>query len=144
MECPMKKDENCIFCKIVDGIIPCFKIYEDDKILAFMDINPLNPGHTLVIPKEHSETIFDISTEDYGLMSIVAARIAVAIKKTLKPDGLNIMQLNGKAANQVVSHVHMHVTPRWFGDSLPISAWEPVPGNMEMIEENARLICEQL
>lgn len=140
----MIKDENCIFCKIVDGKIPCFKVYEDDRVLAFMDINPLNPGHTLVIPKEHSETIFDISSEDYGRISIVASKIAVAIKNTLKPDGINIMQLNGKAANQVVPHVHMHVTPRWSGDGLAISAWEPVSGNMETIRENARIISEQL
>ncbi len=140
----MKKDENCIFCKIVDGIIPCFKVYEDDRILAFMDINPLNPGHALVIPKEHSATIFDISPEDYGRISIVAARIAVAVKNVMRPDGINIMQLNGKAANQVVPHVHMHVTPRWFGDGLAISEWEPVPGNMEIIRKNARLISEQL
>lgn len=140
----MNKDGNCIFCKIVDGIIPCIKVYENAKILAFMDINPLSPGHTLVIPKEHAENIFDISPEDYALISGIAARIASAINKSLKPDGVNIMQLNGKAANQVVPHLHMHVTPRWFGDGLTISAWEPKPGNMESVKENAELIKAHL
>lgn len=140
----MKKDANCIFCKIIDGAIPCVKVFEDDKVLAFMDINPLNPGHTLVVPKDHSETIFDISSEDYGHVASVAAKIAGAIKKALKPDGLNIMQLNCKAANQVVPHVHVHITPRWTGDGLTISAWEPAPGNMEAVRENARLISEEL
>ncbi len=140
----MKRDENCIFCKIVEGKIPSIKVFEDEKLLAFMDINPLSPGHTLVIPKEHSESVFDISPEDYGHIARTAAKIALAIKKALKPDGVNIMQLNGKAANQVVPHVHMHITPRWNGDGLTISAWEPVPGNIETIKQNARLISEQL
>lgn len=136
----MKKDNNCIFCKIVDGNIPCIKVYEDTKIIAFMDINPLSLGHTLVIPKEHFENIFEITPEDYGLISIAAAKIALAVKKALKPDGVNIMQLNGKAANQVVPHLHMHVTPRWLGDGLTISAWEPKPGNIDSIKETAELI----
>lgn len=137
MEKAMKKDDNCIFCKIVDGVIPCVKVYEDSRVLAFMDINPLSPGHTLVVPKEHHENIFEISPDDYGLISSVAAKIAHAVKKALNPDGVNIMQLNGKAANQVVPHLHMHVTPRWIGDGLTISAWEPVPGDMESVKENA-------
>ncbi len=140
----MKKDENCVFCKIVEGKIPSIKVYEDEKILAFMDINPLNPGHTLVIPKEHFETIFEISSQDYALISATAARISVAIKKALQPDGVNIMQLNGKAANQVVPHLHMHITPRWFEDGLTISAWEPKPGDIESVKQNAERIRQLL
>ncbi|MGD9817583.1 MAG: HIT family protein [Desulfomonilaceae bacterium] len=140
----MRKDDSCIFCKIVEGFIPCIKVYEDDRLLAFMDINPLNTGHTLVIPKEHFENIFEIPAEDYGSLSSVASKIASAIKKALNPDGINIMQLNGKAANQVVPHLHMHITPRWHGDNLTISSWEPKPGDVESIKENAQAIIAQL
>ena len=126
---------ECIFCKIVKGEIPAVKVYEDERVLAFMDINPLNDGHTLVIPKKHAETIFEIDPEDLAATIKVAQKVAKAIKKALNPDGLTIIQLNKKAAGQVVPHLHIHLVPRWENDGLKVSRWEPTPGDMEKIKE---------
>lgn len=129
----MKTDPDCIFCKIVAGDVPCAKVYEDDRALAFMDIMPLNRGHLLVIPKEHFGTILDISPDLYGHLYTVIARLSRAVRTVVEPDGMNVMQLNGKAANQVVPHLHIHIVPRFAGDSVPISQWEPVPGDQAEI-----------
>jgi histidine triad (HIT) family protein len=136
--------KDCIFCKIVAGEIPCTKVFEDDATLSFMDIMPLNKGHLLVIPKEHYNTIIEVEPDLYGHLYSVACKISKAVQAALNPDGINIMQLNGRAANQVVPHVHIHVAPRWHGDGLTISAWEPVPGNMEEIAKVADAIRSKL
>jgi len=136
----MKSSPDCIFCKIVEGRIPCTKVYEDDLVLAFMDISPLNRGHLLVVPKEHFENIVEISAELYGHLARVVSSTAKALQEVLKPDGMNVMQLNGKAGNQVVPHVHMHLVPRWHGDGLTICAWEPVPGDRDDIAAAAEAI----
>ncbi len=136
----MEHRDDCIFCKIVKGEIPCIKIYEDENALAFMDIAPLNQGHVLIIPKSHYETILDIEPDVFGRLGNVVARVSKAVQKTLKPDGINVMQLNGKAANQVVPHLHIHVVPRKFGDGLSICAWNPIPGSMDQIKSTAEAI----
>ncbi|MDA8408580.1 MAG: HIT family protein [Deltaproteobacteria bacterium] len=132
--------DDCIFCKIVKGEIPCIKIYEDEKALAFMDIAPLNEGHVLIVPKNHYETILNIEPDVFGWLGNVAAKVCKAVQKTLKPDGINVMQLNGKAANQVVPHLHIHIVPRNFGDGLSICAWDPIPGSMDQIKSTAEAI----
>jgi histidine triad (HIT) family protein len=124
---------HCIFCKIVKGEIPCTKVFENDRVLAFMDINPLNDGHVLVIPKKHAATILQIDEADFTAVAAVVHKISAAIQKALKPDGINVLQLNGEAANQVVPHLHVHIVPRWSEDTLSISRWEVVPGDMEKI-----------
>lgn len=136
----MNTSADCIFCKIVSGQIPGAKVYEDDRVLAFMDIAPLNRGHLLVVPKEHVETIADIDPELYGHLAWVICRLAKAVQTAVKPDGMNVMQLNGKAGNQVVPHVHMHLVPRWQGDGLTICAWEPVMGDKVEISATAETI----
>lgn len=140
----MKTDEDCIFCKIVAGRIPCTRVYEDEKALAFMDISPLNKGHLLVIPKEHFGNIMDIDPDLYGRLSGIVCRLSKAVKDALNPDGINVLQLNGEAANQVVPHLHMHLVPRWHGDGLTISAWTPIAGNMEEIAGIADAIKQKL
>lgn len=140
----MRKRDDCIFCKIVAGEIPCMKVYEDDSVLGFMDIMPLSKGHVLVIPKEHLENIGETDPELYGHLASVICRISRAVQESFAPDGLNVQQLNGKAANQVVPHLHMHLVPRWHGDGITISEWEPVPGNMEEIAANAEEIKSRL
>ena len=135
---------DCIFCKIISGDIPCTKIYEDDRVLAFMDINPLSEGHLLIIPKHHAETIVDIEEEDFSAVMAVTHKIAGAVKRVLNPDGMNLLQLNGKAANQVVPHLHVHIVPRRSGDGLTISQWNPVQGDMEKIGLVAQKIKEAL
>ena len=135
---------DCIFCKIVNGEIPCTKVFEDDHVLAFMDINPLNDGHLLVIPKTHANTILEIEERDFMAVTAAVHKIAGAVQAALKPDGMNLLQLNGKAANQVVPHLHVHIVPRWSGDDLKISQWEIVPGDFEKINGVAERIVSAL
>jgi histidine triad (HIT) family protein len=135
---------DCIFCKIIEGKIPSTKVYEDDRVFAFMDINPLNDGHLLIIPKTHSATIDEISEDDFLAVMSATRTLAQAVTKALKPDGINLLQLNGKAANQVVPHLHVHIVPRWSEDGLEISQWTPVEGDMGKIGKLAEKIKKTL
>ena len=110
----MKND--CIFCAIADGEIPSFKIYEDDTVVAYLDINPVSEGHTLVIPKAHTEGLLD--TPDETLAAVVARvkKVAAHLKASLPCEGFNIAQNNGEVAGQTVKHVHFHIVPRYEGD----------------------------
>ncbi len=135
---------DCLFCKIVNGDIPCTKVYENDKVLSFMDINPMSNGHLLVIPKNHGITIDELPESDFLAVMAATKKIAEAVKKALNPDGMNILQLNGKAANQVVPHLHVHIVPRWSDDGLTVSKWDPVPGDMEQIGQTSEKIQEFL
>ena len=110
--------KNCIFCKIVAGEIPAIKLYEDDLILAFMDIAPINFGHTLVIPKEHHTSTATIPEDVAGRMFRVGARLGVAQKRALEADGYNFHLSDGTVAGQVVMHAHLHIVPRWTDDSF--------------------------
>jgi histidine triad (HIT) family protein len=135
---------DCIFCKIVSGEIPSVKVYEDDRVLAFMDINPLNDGHLLIIPKAHAATIHEIAEADFLAVMSATHRLASAVNKALSPEGMNLLQLNGKAANQVVPHLHVHIVPRWSGDGLTVSQWDIVPGDMEKVKAVAEQIQSAL
>lgn len=135
----MASNTDCIFCKIIDGEIPCFKIFEDDNTLAFMDINPANEGHALVIPKSHAADVYSVSAETISASVVTAQKVAAAVDKTLNPGGLNLLQCNGSAAAQSVMHFHIHVLPRYNNDELKLN-WELVPGNMEAIEVLAKSI----
>ena len=134
---------DCIFCKIIAGEIPCFKIYEDDDTLAFMDINPANEGHALVIPKEHSADVYAVSDAAISSSVIAAKNVAIAIQKTLRPDGINLLQCNGPAAAQSVLHFHLHVLPRREGDELKLN-WGLEPGDMDAIGQLAERIRANL
>ena len=128
--------EDCIFCKIIKGEMPCFKVYEDDKVLAFGDINPVAEGHTLVIPKNHSENLWEIPGEDLAAVQLASKTIIQAIKDALDPIGVAALQLNGRGVNQVVMHYHLHLVPRMSGAPvLPMTSWEIKPGDMEAIEK---------
>ncbi|MBN1896705.1 MAG: HIT family protein [Candidatus Aenigmarchaeota archaeon] len=116
----MNEDNGCLFCKIASGEIPSKKVYEDEKVFAFLDINPRNPGHTLVIPKKHFTTISDMSEEEYGELFSRAKYVANGVQKGTKSDGLSVVQSNGKAAGQVVTHVHVHLIPRYMSEG-PVS-----------------------
>lgn len=129
----MRTDSECIFCKIVAGDIPCFKLYEDEQTLAFMDINPANEGHALVIPKEHWENVYAIPPELIAAATQTVKKVAEAVNKTLKPDGINVVQANGKGAAQSVLHFHMHILPRRIGDELKLN-WGLRPGDMDAIK----------
>lgn len=112
---------DCIFCKIAAGQMPCKKIYEDDKVLAFLDINPANPGHALVIPKKHFETLFDIDDDTLKELITKTKAIATIIKDRLKANAVNILQNNGKQAGQLVNHIHFHIIPRFPNDKVLIT-----------------------
>jgi histidine triad (HIT) family protein len=123
---------DCVFCKIRDGQIPSMRIFEDDRTLAFMDINPLNSGHCLVVTKAHAATLFEAEIADLQAAIATAQRVAMAIRDGLKPDGLNMLQANGAAAFQSVPHYHLHLIPRWTNDGKGFD-WKLVPGNREQI-----------
>jgi histidine triad (HIT) family protein len=114
--------DGCIFCKIVRGEAPAYKVHEDEWVLVFMDLFPVTDGHTLVVTREHFESVFE-ATED-SLRAVVAAsrRVAHAIRAALQPDGLMVFQLNGRAAGQSVFHYHMHLLPRNEGEPLALHA----------------------
>lgn len=135
---------DCIFCKIIEGQIPSVKVYEDDTVVAFLDINPLSTGHTLVVPKTHADNIVEISEPDAIAVMKAVRIIAAAIKKGVQADGVNILQLNGKAAGQVVPHLHVHIIPRWFDDGITISHWPMQAGDMKKIAEVAGKIKAEL
>ncbi|KYG31835.1 HIT family protein [Alkalihalobacillus trypoxylicola] len=109
----MKHDPNCIFCKIIQKEIPAAIIFEDDDVLAFMDISQVTKGHTLVIPKQHQKDIFELTTETAASLYQKVPLIAQALKDTFEPIGLNIVNNNGEAAGQTVFHYHMHLLPRY-------------------------------
>jgi histidine triad (HIT) family protein len=111
-------DESCIFCKIVQKQTPSSIVYEDETVLVFVDIRPLNMGHTLIIPKTHCIDIFDIPQELLSQVHKVSKQIALAVKKATNADGISIIQQNGKAAGQDIFHIHIHVIPRFEGQKL--------------------------
>jgi histidine triad (HIT) family protein len=111
----MAYDPSNIFAKILRGEIPCVKVYEDDKTLAFMDVMPEAEGHVLVVPKEPAENILDLSPEGMAAMMATTQKIAKAVDKALQPDGILLKQYNRAAAGQSVFHVHFHIVPRWEG-----------------------------
>ncbi len=103
----------CIFCKIIEGTIPSVKIYEDEHVLAFMDIMPVTRGHVLLIPKTHRENVYDLTEEEAAQLFSVVPTIANALKDEFKPAGLNLLQNNGAHAGQAVFHFHLHFIPRY-------------------------------
>jgi len=107
---------KCPFCEIAKGAIPAKKVYEDENTIAFLDINPRNPGHTLVVPKKHFATILDIPVEDAGELFKAVKKIAVAVQSGMKAQGVSISQSNGSAAGQLVPHMHFHVIPRFLSE----------------------------
>lgn len=107
---------DCIFCKIINGEIPCAKVYEDEHVLAFMDIMQVTKGHTLVIPKVHKENVFELTPDLAKNFFESVTKVAGAVKKQLNPKGLNLINNNGKEAGQTVFHYHMHIVPRYGKD----------------------------
>lgn len=112
-------DETCVFCRIAQKQVPANLVYEDEKVIAFLDIKPLNEGHTLVIPKAHYASIFDIPKDLIAYLHGTTKQVAIAVKKATNADGISIIQQNGKAAGQDVFHLHVHVIPRYEGQKLP-------------------------
>ncbi|HUI00499.1 MAG TPA: HIT family protein [Nitrososphaerales archaeon] len=104
-------EKDCIFCKIVAGKLPSYRVYEDANHVAFLDINPFSKGHTLVCPKRHGETLWDMDEKEIADVFMVASKVSTAIVPAMNADGFRLMQNNGEAANQAVAHIHVHVIP---------------------------------
>jgi histidine triad (HIT) family protein len=105
-------EHNCIFCKIVAGDVPCHRVYDDDRVLAFLDIGPLARGHTLVIPKAHAVTLGDLADDDAAAIGRVLPRLVRAVGQATGVEPCNVLQNNGAEAGQAVMHVHFHIIPR--------------------------------
>jgi len=112
--------EDCIFCRIAAGKAPASVVYENDLVMAFMDIGQANPGHVLVAPKQHMRDIYELDEELAAEVMRVAVRVAKAVKRQMKPDGLNLLQANERAGLQSVFHFHLHVLPRFWGDEIDV------------------------
>ncbi len=110
--------DGCVFCQMVDGEIPVTKVYEDDAVLAFLDIGPISDGHALVIPKQHCAMLHECDPEVLAEISARLGRIAEAVMAAMDADGYNVLSNNGAAAGQVVEHLHFHVIPRKVGDQV--------------------------
>lgn len=126
--------DNCIFCKIVNGEIPSAKVFENDEVLAFLDISQVTKGHTLIIPKKHCENVFELDEQTAQAIFKEVPKVANAIKKTFQPQGLNLLQNNGKAADQSVFHFHIHLLPR-YGEEDGFSANWKVNGDKYQSED---------
>ncbi|ABS64409.1 histidine triad (HIT) protein [Parvibaculum lavamentivorans DS-1] len=134
----MAYDQNNIFAKILRGEAPCFKVYEDDMTLSFMDVMPQAEGHTLVIPKYPAENIYDLDAEYAGAMAKTVKKIAAAVKLAFNAPGILVAQLNGAAAGQTVFHIHTHIIPRSQGIDLKLHAREIA--DFEELKKNAEKI----
>lgn len=109
-----------MFCKIINGEMPCHKIYEDEETLAFLDINPASKGHTLIIPKKHYVNIHDVDEETLNFIMKTTKKMSAKLKQKLNASGINIVNASGKDAQQSVFHIHFHVVPRYEGDGLDL------------------------
>jgi len=116
---------DCVFCKIVKGEIGCAKVFEDNDVLAFLDVNPVSKGHCLVIPKIHFENIFNVEESILQKVIVAAKNISEKIKVSLQADGINLIQANGKVAGQEIMHFHLHIIPRHEGDGLKLHGDHP-------------------
>lgn len=116
--------DNCIFCKIANGEIPSATLYEDEEFRVILDLNPASKGHALILPKKHSANLFDLPDETAGRAMMLAKKIGAVLKDGLNADGINVVQNNGEAAGQTVFHYHMHLIPRYQGDTVNIK-WNP-------------------
>ncbi len=130
---------DCLFCKIVASKIPSTKVYEDDTILAFLDIHPVNIGHTLVIPKIHTVNLYDTPDTTLAHMMNVVKKLSVAIKSAVCADGINIEMNNDSVAGQIIFHTHMHIVPRFSGDGF--THWR---GARDYREEEMREVAEKI
>ncbi len=128
--------EDCLICKIIDGKIPSYTLYEDEDIKVFLDIYPMSKGHSLVVPKKHFEDIFTISEADMIFTKKIPL-VASRLKKITGATGMNIIQNNGSDAGQILNHIHFHLVPRFPNDGLNL-----IPSKSELDEETAKELVE--
>ncbi len=130
---------DCIFCKIVEGKIPANKIYETDDVLAFLDITPVNEGHTLVIPKKHYENLFEIPDDLLAKIILTIKDLSVAIQNAVNSGGINLAMNNREAAGQIVPHAHFHIIPRYMSDGHQLMHGRKyAPGRIEIVADEIK------
>ena len=139
-----EQHQGCIFCQIIAGNSPAARVFEDQHTLAFLDLNPINPGHCLVIPKTHHASLFTLDPPTYQAVAATTLRVAQAIQVALQPGGMNIFQANGVFAGQTVFHLHNHLLPRHENDNLRVEVHGLQPAAVEQLEPVAGRIREQL
>lgn len=135
------KNDDCIFCKIANGEIPSRTIYEDQLFRVILDLSPATRGHTLILPKDHSTNLYELPEETAAGVLVLAKKLAVIMRERLGCDGLNLVQNNGEAAGQTVSHFHLHMIPRYVGDSQKIG-WIPGKPSQEELDEVWKKLTE--
>lgn len=136
---------NCLFCQIIKGEIPCNKVFENDQVLAFLDIKPLNPGHTLIIPKQHAEHLLETNEVEARAVMDVAKKITPAILESVGAQGCNVTCNIGRAAGQIIFHTHVHVIPRYEGDGF--EAWHrdgEVSDGLSEVAERIRYLLDEI
>lgn len=134
---------DCVFCRIVAGQIPSIRVYEDDDVLAFMDIGQVNPGHVLVAVKRHAENLYALEEAQAAAVARASVQVARAIRDAFTPAGLSVYQANGKAAGQTVFHYHAHLVPRHDADGMQLT-WPVKNPSREKLQEYAARIVERL
>jgi histidine triad (HIT) family protein len=132
-------DNDCVFCMVLRGDLPSEKIYEDDHVVAVMDINPWTRGHAVVFPRKHAKNLFEIEDEELEHVAVAAKRVATKMRETLDCSGVNLLQSNGKSAWQTIFHLHVHVIPRYDDDPLQLPI-HPQPAEPEELAKVAEVI----
>ena len=132
---------DCVFCAIVSGTAPAERVAEDEHTVSFMDINPVNPGHVLTVPRRHAVDIWELSEDEAANLMVGTRRVCDQLRKALAPPGLDLFVANGEVGGQTVYHVHVHSIPRWPGDAW-IDPWSPTPGNPDEIAATAARLRE--
>jgi histidine triad (HIT) family protein len=135
------KDDNCIFCKLANGVIPTNSIYEDEGFNVILDNSPASKGHALILPKEHYANLYEIEEDVLAKAAVLAKKMAGKMTETLQCDGFNLLQNNGEAAGQTVFHFHMHLIPRYKGDEKEVHLnWQ----QKETPADEVKAVCEML
>lgn len=137
----MMKDD-CIFCKLANGVIPTNSIYEDEDFNVILDLAPATKGHALILPKAHADNLYQLPDETAAKVFVLAKKLATSMTEKLSCDGFNVVQNNGALAGQTVFHFHMHLIPRYEGDNQKIS-WSPQEVSGEMLTEIKNTLAEQ-
>jgi histidine triad (HIT) family protein len=135
--------DNCIFCKILAGSIPAHFVYEDDHVVAFLSLEQPNPYKVLVIPRDHVEMVYDLNEEQAGAIFRATVKIARSVRDVSKCEGMNLVQSNGKVGQQDVFHFHLHIVPRFSGDSI-VLAWDNTPASQDDLSKISRDIRSNL
>jgi histidine triad (HIT) family protein len=133
---------DCIFCKIIGGEIPALVLVETDQVISFLDINPVNPGHALVVPRRHAESLLALTQDELHAAALVVRRVAAAVVEATGSPAFNVLQNNGQAAGQIVRHVHYHVIPRRPDDGFALG-WRqlrPPAGQLEGLQQAVRAL----